>query len=59
MKRENLNGVVVNNAGVGASGPFERVPLADHAKAIETNLLGTLFNKKEDNCLNVVLEPGA
>jgi short-subunit dehydrogenase len=35
--------VWVNNAGVGAIGPFERVPLADHVKVIETDLLGTLY----------------
>jgi NAD(P)-dependent dehydrogenase (short-subunit alcohol dehydrogenase family) len=35
--------VWVNNAGVGALGPFEHVPLDDHVKVIETNLLGTLF----------------
>ena len=35
--------VWVNNAGVGAIGPFERVPLPDHVKVIETNLLGTLY----------------
>jgi short-subunit dehydrogenase len=35
--------VWVNNAGVGAIGPFEVVPLADHVKVIETNLLGTLY----------------
>src|SRR5687767_10067813 len=35
--------VWVNNAGVGAIGPFERVPLEDHVKVIEINLLGTLY----------------
>jgi short-subunit dehydrogenase len=35
--------VWINNAGVGAIGPFERVPLADHVQVIETNLLGTLY----------------
>jgi len=35
--------VWVNNAGVGAIGPFERIPLEDHVKVIETNLLGTLY----------------
>ena len=35
--------VWVNNAGVGAIGAFEQIPLADHVKVIETNLLGTLY----------------
>jgi short-subunit dehydrogenase len=35
--------VWINNAGVGALGLFERVPLADHVQVIETNLLGTLY----------------
>jgi short-subunit dehydrogenase len=35
--------VWVNNAGVGALGRFEQIPLADHLKVIETDLLGTLF----------------
>jgi short-subunit dehydrogenase len=35
--------VWVNNAGVGAIGPFEEIPLEDHAQVIETNLLGTLY----------------
>jgi NAD(P)-dependent dehydrogenase (short-subunit alcohol dehydrogenase family) len=35
--------VWVNNAGVGALGPFERVPLADHAQVIATDLLGTVY----------------
>ncbi len=35
--------VWINNAGVGAIGPFERVPLDDHVRVIETNLLGTLY----------------
>lgn len=30
-------------AGVGAFGPFERMPLADHVQASETNLLGTPY----------------
>lgn len=34
--------VWINNAGVGALGPFERVPLADHTQVIATTLLGTL-----------------
>jgi NAD(P)-dependent dehydrogenase (short-subunit alcohol dehydrogenase family) len=35
--------VWINNAGVGAIGPFERVPLEDHEQVIATNLLGTLY----------------
>lgn len=34
--------VWVNNAGAGALGRFEAVPLADHVQVIETDLLGTL-----------------
>ena len=35
--------VWVNNAGAGALGRFEDVPLEDHVKVIETDLLGTLY----------------
>jgi len=35
--------VWVNNAGAGAVGRFEEVPLEDHVKVIETDLLGTLY----------------
>lgn len=35
--------VWINNAGVGALGRFEAVPLEDHVKVIETDLLGTLY----------------
>ena len=35
--------VWINNAGAGALGRFEEVPLADHVKVIETDLLGTLY----------------
>jgi short-subunit dehydrogenase len=35
--------VWINNAGVGALGPFERVPLEVHEQVIATNLLGTLY----------------
>lgn len=35
--------VCVNNAGVGAIGRFEDIPLKEQAKVIETNLLGTLY----------------
>ncbi|HET9888179.1 MAG TPA: SDR family NAD(P)-dependent oxidoreductase [bacterium] len=33
----------INDAGVGAIGPFEKIPLADHTQVIETDLLGTLY----------------
>jgi NAD(P)-dependent dehydrogenase (short-subunit alcohol dehydrogenase family) len=35
--------VWINDAGVGALGRFERIPLAVHAQIIATNLLGTLY----------------
>jgi len=35
--------VWVNNAGVGAIGRFEDIPLEDQAQVIKTNLLGTLY----------------
>lgn len=35
--------VWVNNAGAGAIGPFEDIPLEDHVRVIETDLLGTLY----------------
>jgi short-subunit dehydrogenase len=35
--------VWINNAGIGAIGPFERIPLADHEQVVRTNLLGTLY----------------
>jgi short-subunit dehydrogenase len=35
--------VWVNNAGTGAVGRFDDVPLRDHKKVIETDLLGTLY----------------
>jgi short-subunit dehydrogenase len=35
--------VWINNAGVGALGRFERVPLEVHEQVIATNLLGTLY----------------
>lgn len=35
--------VWINNAGVGAFGRFEEIPLADHARLIETNLLGAIY----------------
>ena len=33
----------INDAGVGAVGRFEEIPLADHEQLIRTNLLGTIF----------------
>jgi short-subunit dehydrogenase len=35
--------VWINDAGVGALGRFERVPLEDQAQVVATNLLGTLY----------------
>lgn len=35
--------VWVNNAGAGAVGRSEDIPLADHVKVIESDLLGTLY----------------
>lgn len=35
--------VWVNNAGVGAIGPFERIPLDVHEGIVQTNLLGTIY----------------
>jgi len=35
--------VWINDAGVGAIGPFERIPIEDHEQVIRTNLLGTLY----------------
>lgn len=35
--------VWINNAGVGAIGRFEAIPLAAHVKVIETDLMGTLY----------------
>lgn len=33
----------INNAGVGALGPFERIPIEDHEQVVATNLIGTLY----------------
>jgi NAD(P)-dependent dehydrogenase (short-subunit alcohol dehydrogenase family) len=33
----------INDAGVGAVGRFEEIPLADHVQVIATDLLGTLY----------------
>jgi short-subunit dehydrogenase len=35
--------VWINNAGVGALGRFEEVPLTDHVQVIEVNLLGVVY----------------
>jgi short-subunit dehydrogenase len=35
--------VWVNNAGIGAIGPFERIPLDVHEQIVGTNLLGTIY----------------
>jgi short-subunit dehydrogenase len=35
--------VWINNAGVGALGRFERIPIEDHEQVIATNLLGVLY----------------
>lgn len=35
--------VWINNAGVGAIGPFERIPAADHERVIDVNLKGVTF----------------
>jgi short-subunit dehydrogenase len=35
--------VWINNAGVGAIGPFERIPLEDHSRLIDTNLKGVIY----------------
>lgn len=32
----------INNAGVGAIGPFEAIPLADHARVVDVNLTGVI-----------------
>jgi len=41
--RFNRIDVWINDAGVGAVGRFDQVPLADHAQVIETDLLGTVY----------------
>lgn len=35
--------VWINNAGVGAIGPFESIPVADHARIIDVNLKGVIY----------------
>jgi len=39
--------VWINNAGVGAIGKFQDLPLEDHEQVIRTNLLGTLYGSYE------------
>ncbi len=43
LSKFNRIDVWVNNAGAGAIGRFEEVPLADHVQVIETDLLGTVY----------------
>ncbi|GGN94300.1 SDR family NAD(P)-dependent oxidoreductase [Saccharibacillus kuerlensis] len=35
--------VWINNAGVGAIGPFTDIPLKDHIRVVETNLFGMIY----------------
>jgi short-subunit dehydrogenase len=35
--------VWINNAGVGAIGQFDKVPLADHARIVDVNLKGVIY----------------
>jgi short-subunit dehydrogenase len=35
--------VWINDAGVGAIGRFDEIPLEDHVQVVETNLLGTMY----------------
>lgn len=35
--------VWINNAGVGAIGPFEEIPVADHARVVDVNLNGVIY----------------
>ncbi|NGZ76385.1 SDR family NAD(P)-dependent oxidoreductase [Saccharibacillus alkalitolerans] len=35
--------VWINNAGVGAIGPFTDIPLKDHIRVVETNVFGTIY----------------
>jgi short-subunit dehydrogenase len=35
--------VWINNAGVGAIGPFEKIPLADHSRVVDVNLKGVIY----------------
>lgn len=38
--------VWINNAGVGAIGPFETIPAADHARVIDVNVKGVIFGSQ-------------
>ena len=42
IARFNRIDVWINNAGVAALGPFERIPLADHMRVVQTNLGGAM-----------------
>lgn len=35
--------VWINNAGVGAIGPFENIPIEDHARIIDVNVKGVIY----------------
>lgn len=35
--------VWINDAGVGVLGRFDEIPLADHARLVQTNLMGTIY----------------
>jgi short-subunit dehydrogenase len=35
--------VWINNAGVGAIGPFDKIPLEDHARIVDVNLKGVIY----------------
>jgi short-subunit dehydrogenase len=39
--------VWINNAGVGAIGRFEEIPMADHARIIDVNLKGVIYGSHE------------
>jgi short-subunit dehydrogenase len=39
--------VWINNAGVGAMGRFDEVPLEDHEQVINTNLMGTIYGSSK------------
>ncbi|HTM53350.1 MAG TPA: SDR family oxidoreductase [Pirellulales bacterium] len=43
ISRFNCIDVWINDAGVGALGRFDHVPLVDHAQVIATDLLGTVY----------------
>ena len=35
--------VWINNAGVGAIGPFDKIPIEDHARVVDVNLKGVIY----------------